>query len=58
MSDFYNTLAQFRGTSEAEDNMWGQGDRHDKFYVKTTYRELNTTNNRVGCWPWKMIWKV
>lgn len=28
---FYNTLAQFKGTYEAEDSMWWQGDRHDKF---------------------------
>lgn len=35
--------------SEAEDNMWGQGDTHDKVLFKATYSELNTTNNQVGC---------
>lgn len=58
VADFYNTVAQFKGTFEAEDSMWWQGDSQGKFFVKIAYRELNIINNQENCWPWKIIWKI
>ncbi|KAF3652347.1 hypothetical protein FXO37_17559 [Capsicum annuum] len=51
--EFYNTLAQSNGFVEE-----GQLDSQEKFSVKSAYKVLNSNNNQVECWPWKMIWKV
>lgn len=35
-----------------------QGNKEGKFTVESGYKEYNSTNNLIGFWPWKIIWKV
>lgn len=58
LTAFYNTLEQFTGTSKTEDCVIWQRGRKGKFYVRSAYKEYNHSNNQIGCWPWKLIWKV
>lgn len=55
---FYNTLEQFKRISTRKDCMIWQGHRQGKFSVKSAYKEFNSLNSHIGCWSWKMIWKV
>jgi len=56
--EFYNTLELFSGINSNQDLIIWQRNRQGKFSVKSAYKEFNLSNNQVGCWPWKMIWKV
>ncbi|XP_070006138.1 uncharacterized protein [Nicotiana sylvestris] len=56
--EFYKNLERFKVTSTAEDRVTWQGNSKGKFSVKAAYKEFNISNNQIGCWPWKLIWKV
>lgn len=57
-TEFYRVLEQFNGTNASQDLIMWQGNGQEKFSVRSAYKEYNISNNQIGCWPWKMIWKV
>lgn len=58
LTEFYNVLEQFKGISNFEDCLNWQGNKIGKFSVRSAYNEFSLSMNQVGCWPWKLIWKV
>lgn len=51
-------MEQFKGISKSEDYLNRNGNKQGKFSVNLAYKEFNLSNNQIGCWPWKLIWKV
>ncbi|WMV37014.1 hypothetical protein MTR67_030399 [Solanum verrucosum] len=58
VADFLNTIGQFKGTHEGEDELWWQGSDRGAFRVGKAYRWLNSHNQQNVNRPWKTIWKV
>lgn len=58
LTEFYNVIEQFKGISNSEDRINWQRNKIEKFSVRSAYKEFNLSMNQVGCWPWKLIWKV
>ncbi|XP_070016101.1 uncharacterized protein [Nicotiana sylvestris] len=58
LTEFYRVLEQFSGINTNQDLIMWQGNGQGKFSVRSAYKEYNLANNQIGCWPWKMIWKV
>lgn len=57
-TEFYNIIEQFKGISNSQDSMNWQGNKIGKFSGKSAYKEFILSMNQVGCWTWKLIWKV
>lgn len=58
LTEFFNTLELFTGITTSEDSIKWQGNKQGEFSIRSAYKEFNLFNNQIGCWPWKMIWKV
>lgn len=53
VAEFFNTIGQFNGTQEGEDELWWQGSEKGTFKVSKAYKKLNLPNQPSINWPWK-----
>nr|XP_009792684.1 PREDICTED: uncharacterized protein LOC104239685 [Nicotiana sylvestris] len=58
VTEFFNALEVFKGTSEAEDSIIWKGNNDRCFSVKGAYKLLCNPGQQQCFWPWKLIWKV